>query len=192
MELWIAVCSFTGAVLGGTVNAYLTGMFTEKGKINASLSKLDALAKQMEVLTEKAETIKAQISGQEWDRQWVKNNLRDAYLDTLSALHRLTESLHQLIVCRPHSGSTAEWETARTHFDDALAVAKRALDKLEMFSVSLDAEEFRRQAFQKLSGILRLSDGDFSDDAAQSAVHALAFLETVLLKIAKKGLGTER
>jgi hypothetical protein len=97
MELWIATCSFIGAVVGGVVSAYVSGRYGEKGKIDAAVGSIDKLAHQVKVLTHTTESIKTELSAGEWDRQWAKNQKVTAYSDLILGMEKILSHQTQML-----------------------------------------------------------------------------------------------
>jgi hypothetical protein len=96
-DLWVLICSFIGALFGTALGAYATGRFTEKGKLDATYAAVDKLSHQMGVVTEKTESIKAEIARIEWDRQWRLDKVSAVYSDVLEIVEKIITARTQLM-----------------------------------------------------------------------------------------------
>jgi hypothetical protein len=107
------VFSLAGAILGGSLVAWLSGYYsekgkrklikelwpellvqardtayeTEKGKNLATKEDVDQVVKQVRAVTRETESIRADITSGVWLNQWRMAQKRDAYVAYLTALH---------------------------------------------------------------------------------------------------------
>jgi hypothetical protein len=132
----ILVGQLIGTLIGCGVGAYITGRWTETGRIDAVkgalakvveqetakafaqeqgkqdavMTNLQHLNTQMATLTTTQEEIKARISNEVWDRQWWLNQKRDLYMKLVDAGTRLAQVYTQVAIKAEH-GTLAETES---------------------------------------------------------------------------------
>jgi hypothetical protein len=105
----LALLAWVGALSGGlaTLGVFLLARFTrvfdayagERAKLLAQFHNLDRLVEQTTTLTATAETIKARISDEVWERQWRLNQKRDIHARLVKTLSQLeSEKLHMLAI----------------------------------------------------------------------------------------------
>lgn len=114
-ELQMFAFSVAGATIGGSLVAWLSGYYSEKGKrllINkefpkllqqaseiayveekgkriATVEDLELLRAEVRAVTKETEGIKADIQNGIWERQWLLNQKRDAYASIIDLLSRI-------------------------------------------------------------------------------------------------------
>jgi hypothetical protein len=67
----------------------------EAGRIDMNAA-LDRLSSRVDVLTDKTETIRNQLSAKEWDRQWEKKERIQAFSQYLGALEDVTDAFEEI------------------------------------------------------------------------------------------------
>ena len=146
----ILVGQLIGAFVGCLIGAYITGQWTETGRINAvtaalakvveqetakafaqergkqaaMMKNLERLDKQMETLTTTQEEIKARISNEVWDRQWRLNRKEDLYTKLVDVANRLVQ-LHGQVSFEAEHGTMDQTKIAIRKAIDARGELQR-------------------------------------------------------------------
>src|SRR5271157_697890 len=157
-----------GALIGGSMSAYLRAYLEEKGKRLATHEDIENVLEEVRAVTRETETIKAQISADFWNRQAVWNQRRDLYVEVLQAI----VDYRKLIVIDPVN---AAW---KTEYGSMLARLKRLLALSHIF---LGADG--RKAFSTFYGQITELD---TFDGAGDIIHTF---EITLIRAARKDLG---
>ena len=151
MEIgWILIGLF---LLNGifllVLKPFLTTYAEEKGRRLATHEDVEKVLQEVRMVTKETETLKAQISGELWERQNRWNAKRDIYIRLLENLELLKTAL-------------ARAQYSRTILSDVAAI-NRAFDEADV-----QAKDFR-----KAMAIARL----FADPAVETAWNKLSALD---------------
>jgi hypothetical protein len=128
----ILIGQLIGTLIGCGIGAYITGRWTESGRIDAVMGNLQKLDTQMRILTTTQEAIKARISNEALDRQWRLDQRRDLYTNLIGVCQRLSE----------HYGDVAD---AMSEEEDKTASQKLNEALSELYRLSAFAKIFGNQ-----------------------------------------------
>ena len=104
---WIA---FGCVILVNTVVAFawkpfLAAYMGKKGERLATSEDIQKVLVEVRAVTRETERIKAEISGDEWHRQWVMNQKREIYRELLGVVNEMQNCYAVLISLHPFTGS---------------------------------------------------------------------------------------
>lgn len=118
--LWLLPTLIVGGVLE-SLRRYFTARADERAKIDTAIANLDKLAKQVEVVTEKAETIKTQLAAGEWNRQWILDRRRDVYAEIVKCVYKLISDLdiQQTLNAEVRGGNVAAIQKSQELFNQS-------------------------------------------------------------------------
>lgn len=127
-----------GGLVGGTVvgfigRFYLGSYMTEKAKMFARSEDIELLRTEIQVLTKEAETIKATISHEMWDKQRQLEMRRDAYIKLIEALGEVRSAhIDAMSVLEITKGLPKQFlhESLRPYADKSEEKVQSSIDKM--------------------------------------------------------------
>jgi hypothetical protein len=141
---------------------YLDSYMDEKGKTLARKEDINDLAAEVRILTKEAETIKAQLSQDNWDRQQRWSKRLACYVDLVDALHQYGDAAISVRAAyRNKSAAALDIKNdALGKYNDAVAILSRAKSAAELMCVR-----------ESLAGVARFVPPAFDDANAETVLE---------------------
>lgn len=176
----------------------------EKGKRLATHEDIEDVLKEVQAVTEKTETIKAQIGGDLWLRQTVWNHKREAYANVVKSSHALQNSINRLrstkmILIQTQKDDRPEPEVVRVYTEIDSATTEYLKCLVGFYNSLTEAELFVDPAGITLFGEYRSSEflkddgltGTFDPDRSGDGMKSLYRWTDRLIAVAKQDLGVD-
>jgi hypothetical protein len=91
------------------IAAYVGAYAAEKGKRRAAVEDKDQILSELAKTTQKVKEIESKILGEQWRRQWVTSERRDAYVSVLTTLSIRARTISHLRELSCSSTSEEVW-----------------------------------------------------------------------------------
>lgn len=180
-SMFVGAVVFVAGALANTVfKPFFGKYFSRLGENLANKQDLKNVLEQVEKVTSTTETIKAEISGGLWHKQWVLTQKRDAYV-------RLIDALESIRVARTslRRSTQASLADGRHYLQKAIAEFRRAR-ALARLLVLPDGILALRQLLKNIETIdpHRCTDSEF-----EKSQEAIRTARDSLVDLAKRDLG---